>query len=137
MTKSADDKLGHAKREIKALKMQLDGLRTQVEEHEEDMALFMSVAILVCKQESDEWDSDRVQTNKDYAEVCGHRIAKLSSVNAAAWLLRQKAEALGEAREHMLRDAGRGRGMDVDEANAWLKVKVQHLKDAADKEGGL
>jgi hypothetical protein len=89
MTKPIEDKLAHAKREIKALRVQVEKFKKN--------------------------DQRRMEMMR------------------GAWLLRQKAKAVGEAREHMLRDAERGRGMDVDEANAWLKVKVQHLNDEADK----
>jgi delta 1-pyrroline-5-carboxylate dehydrogenase len=78
-----------------------------------------------------EADTALFNSTEDYAIWCEDQPS-----DSRAWLLRQKADAVEEAREHMLRDAGRGCGMDVDEANAWLKVKVQHLKDAADKAGG-
>lgn len=66
----------------------------RVAEHEEEMELFTAVASMICQQESDEWGSDRLQTYKDYAEVCGQHIAKLTPVNARAWLLRKQAEAV-------------------------------------------
>lgn len=69
----------------------------RVGELEEEMELFTAVAVMICQQESDEWDSDRLQTYKDYAEACGQRIAKLTPVNARSWLLRKQAEAMERA----------------------------------------
>ena len=71
-----------------------EALRARVEELEEEMELFTAMAVMICQQESDEWDSDRLQTYKDYAEVCGQRIAKIAPVNARALLLRKQAEAV-------------------------------------------
>jgi hypothetical protein len=123
MTKPADDKLGHAKREIKALTGQLKQERAKMTELKEAATDLLNDCI-----------------NFDERNLTDGILTTLSNCLkskglSSAWLLRQKADAVGEAREHMLRDAGRGRGMDVDEANAWLKVKVQHLKDAANKSG--
>lgn len=68
----------------------------------------------------------RDRFRREYAKGGGHD----------SWLLRKQAEAVDEAREHMLRDAARGTGMNVDDANAWLKVKVQWLRDEAERAGG-
>lgn len=80
--------------EITALEKKLEQAEARCAEHEEEMAMLMSVAELICQQESAEWDSDALQTHKDYAEVCGQRIGRLSPINAKAWLLRKNAEAL-------------------------------------------
>lgn len=77
--------------------------KRRVAEYEEEMELFTAAAVMICQQESDEWDSDSLQTYKDYAEVCGQRIAKLTPANARAWLLRKQAEAV----EAFAEDEGR------------------------------
>ncbi len=76
------------------LRQKLAKSEARVAEHEEEMELFTAAAVMICQQESDEWDSDSLQTYKDYAEVCGQRIAKLTPANARAWLLRKQAEAV-------------------------------------------
>ncbi|WP_343618762.1 helix-turn-helix transcriptional regulator [Ralstonia sp.] len=40
-------------------------------------------AIAICQEEGDEWDSDRVQTTKNYAHVCRDRIRALTRASAA------------------------------------------------------
>src|SRR5690554_5672002 len=75
--------------------------KARTAEQEEEMELFTAAAVMICQQESDEWDSDRLQTYKDYAEVCGQRIAKLTPVNARAWILRQQAEAVEDFVQQM------------------------------------
>ncbi|KAE8546114.1 hypothetical protein [Marinobacter nauticus] len=41
----------------------------------------VSEAVAICREEADEWDSDRLVTHKNYAEHCGERIRQLKEDN--------------------------------------------------------
>lgn len=112
------------------LRQQLETERARVAEHEEEMELFTAVAVMICQQESNEWDSDRVQTHKDYAEVCGQRIAKLTPVNAKAWLLRKQAEAVEPAIRTALRNLGNA-DITEEDIKAFAYHYAQRLRTQA------
>jgi len=74
--------------DMKAAKEQAEAIA------ESEILGFQTVAIEICRQEADEWDSDRLHTFKNYAEACGKRIGKLIPANARAQLLQLRAEAV-------------------------------------------
>jgi hypothetical protein len=45
--------------------------------YQEATGALVSEATAICQEEADEWDSDRLVTEKNYAEHCGMRIMKL------------------------------------------------------------
>jgi hypothetical protein len=109
--------------------IKIEQLQARADEYEDELLLFRSVASLICLQESDEWSSNEVQTNKDYAEVCGQRIDKLSPENVKAWLLRQKAAAIDDIAENMVKD------MTLIEVRT-LASLLRQAANEADQAGG-
>jgi hypothetical protein len=114
MTKPADDKLGHAKREIKALTGQLAEARAR-------MSMLESFIEGV--------EKNAEQSNPEWNFVCKQALAGGSK----AWLLRQKAKALYDlgCTEPSLMHKG---------IPAWtincIDLEYKRLRDAADKSDG-
>lgn len=124
-----------------------EALRAQLKETEEKGRVLMDMSrdlkARVAELERDVAELEYLDAEgREGAELAADEImrlkAKLEELEAlrAPIILRKQAEAVDEAREHMLRDAARGTGMNVDDANAWLKVKVQWLRDEAEQAGG-
>jgi hypothetical protein len=95
------------------LREQLEQAQTRVNQLEESI-----IDITCCR-------------SQDEDEMLDKAIAVAQSGKPCAFVKKKQFEAVEEARSHMLRDSLCGSKMDVAEANAWLKVKVQHLRDEA------
>ena len=123
----------------KACRLEDENIRLQSEVErlrglaESEIMGFMSVAVEICRQEADEWDSDRVQTAKNYAEVCGHRIEKLTPGYAKAHILEKQAEAVEAAIEWLHNQYPKLDGPHL----GLLTTRVQRLRQqAAESAGG-
>jgi hypothetical protein len=95
------------------LKVQLEQAQARINQLEESI-----IDITCCR-------------SQDEDEMLDKAIAVAQSGKPCAFVKKKQAEAVEEARSDMLRDSLCGSKMDVAEANAWLKVKVQYLRDQA------
>jgi hypothetical protein len=114
MTQPADDKLGHAKREIKALRVQLEQERARMAELKEAATDFLNDCI--------NFDDGNL-TNVILKTLSNCLKSKGSS---SAWLLRQKADVM----EQCMHDINRLRSafnLSKDETMG-IKMAVQHCK---------
>jgi hypothetical protein len=89
MTKPIDDKLGHAKREIKALKVQLEQERARMTELKEAATDLLNDCI--------NFDDGNL-TNVILKTLSNCLKSKGSS---SAWLLRQKADAVDKEQDNL------------------------------------
>jgi len=79
--------------------MHFDDMKAAKELAEWRLNAFTVAALLICREEAVEWDSDRLQTYKNYAEVCGRRIGELSKSAVDAFMLRKQGEAVEDIYE--------------------------------------